>query len=85
MKCPECDSNLSVIVTKRGAEVESRDLLCPVCKHRATSITFLIPRENKKPRGATSRSLLPLAEEGAFDSIKGQLAEMARRGILPDV
>lgn len=84
MKCPKCEHTLAVVRTQRGRETESRDLICYKCSFRATSLAFLILRDEKKPRGTTSRSLLPLAEDGAFDAIKESLHEMVRRGMIPD-
>lgn len=75
---PKCGHTLAVIRTVRGRETESRDLICQSCGYRATSLSFLILRDDKRPRGATSRSLISLAEEGSFDEFAEKL-----RGMLP--
>lgn len=53
MKCPNCD-DVSLEVTHvrpAGETAEARDLWCPVCRYRASSVTFLIERPQQRKHG----------------------------------
>lgn len=80
MICPKCDSTLAVSRTERRRDCESRDLLCMHCGYRASSLTILLQRPQKNPKGTTSRTLVALAEEGIFDEVKEKLRKMLPRG-----
>lgn len=66
MKCPSCDSGkLSVMrVYAAGNNAETRDLSCPECGYKASSITFLVERPQGRKRGRGSMALKRQIERG---------------------
>lgn len=65
MICPKCNHpHMDVLkVFEGGKEAESRDLRCPICGYRATSITFLLPRP-AVTRGKGGWAVAKLAKSG---------------------
>jgi transcriptional regulator NrdR family protein len=59
MNCPACKkAKLHVRqVYSAGEGAETRNLLCPACGHRASSATFLIPREQVRDRNRSGIAL----------------------------
>lgn len=59
MKCPACGkAKLHVRqVYSAGSTAETRNLLCFECGHRASSVTFLIPREQVRDRDRSGIAL----------------------------
>lgn len=59
MKCPACKkAKLHVRqVYSAGSGAETRNLVCPACGHRASSVTFLVPREQVRDRDRSGIAL----------------------------
>lgn len=59
MKCPACGkAKLHVRqVYSAGTHAETRNLRCPDCGHRSSSVTFLIPREQTPDRDRSGIAL----------------------------
>lgn len=57
MNCPACDAKMTVTHTyMAGGRAETRNLRCPACGCRASSVTFLIERPQfVKQRGQGGR------------------------------
>lgn len=68
MKCPKCPGRLEVRnVYRAGDSAETRDLQCPCCGFRSSSITFLVPRPQQRRRGRGGRALAIAIEEGDIE------------------
>ena len=59
MKCPSCKKCKMHVrnVYSAGDNAETRNLVCPCCGHRASSVTFLIPREQHYDRDRSGGAL----------------------------
>lgn len=59
MRCPSCKKWKMHVrnVYSAGDNAETRNLVCPCCGHRASSVTFLIPREQHYDRDRSGGAL----------------------------
>lgn len=71
MPCPESGCRGSLLIThtyRAGTTAETRDLLCPVCGKRLSSVTFLVrcpaPRSKRRKRGSGAAALARRVENG---------------------
>lgn len=83
MKCPKCKKGKLHVrnVYSAGECAETRNLSCSACGHKASSVTFLVPKEQHYDRdrsgGALAKGVLrgEIALEIPEDGGEGQVSE----------
>lgn len=70
MKCPDCDHPKLEIthVYAAGDSAESRNLKCPSCGHKASSVTFLVKRPQKRNGGKGAWALSKKLQKGQIEN-----------------
>lgn len=69
MKCPNCEHpHMDVThVYSAGDRAETRNLVCSKCRFRASSITFLVDRPQKRKKGFAAIALADKIVEGKIE------------------
>lgn len=69
MKCARCQDKLEVThVYAAGDRAETRNLVCPTCGFKATTVTFLVDRPQHSKRGFSARGLRAKILEGKLEA-----------------
>lgn len=69
MDCPKCEKKMGVLQTyMAGGNGESRNLKCPACGYRASSVTFLVELRRPSGRKIGARALAVKIERGELRS-----------------
>lgn len=70
MKCPSCDCKHMEIthVYSAGDRAETRNLVCPVCGFKSSSITFMVDRPQKRKKGFAAIALADKIVEGKIQA-----------------
>ncbi|MEY5098844.1 MAG: hypothetical protein RJA36_1563 [Pseudomonadota bacterium] len=66
MKCPNCNApHMEVThVYAAGERAEARNLVCPKCRFKSSSVTFLVDRPQKRKKGFAAIALANKILEG---------------------
>lgn len=69
MKCPNCETRMDVLqVYDAGDSAQTRSLQCRECNYRASSVSFLVDRPQKRTRGKGAWALKKKIENGEMES-----------------
>jgi hypothetical protein len=66
MKCPNCDCKHMEVthVYSAGDRAEARNLVCPKCRFRSSSVTFMVERPQRRKKGFAAIALADKIVEG---------------------
>jgi hypothetical protein len=68
MKCPNCAAPHMEIthVYQAGDRAETRNLVCPKCRFRSSSVTFMVDRPQNRKKGFAAIALADKIVEGVI-------------------